>query len=149
MRSSSTSAFGERLPTPHSTMHLYPIDGAVHDVGAGDTPFGYRDANWAEVIVGVDPDPANAGMIRDWTVDYWEATHPYSAGGAYVNFMMDEGQERVRASYRDNYERLAAAKAIYDPHERISRQPEHRAGGGVSDGAARANDAESPSGPRR
>ena len=39
----------------------------------------------------------------------------YSAGGAYVNFMMDEGQERVRATYRENYERLAAAKAIYDP----------------------------------
>ncbi len=107
--------FGERLPTFHSTMHLYPIDGAVHDVGAGDTPFGYRDANWAEVIVGVDPDPANAGTIRDWTVDYWEATHPYSAGGAYVNFMMDEGHARVRASYRDNYDRLAAAKRTYDP----------------------------------
>ena len=96
-------------------MHLYPIDGAVHDVGAADTPFSYRDCNWAEVIVGVDPDPANAGLLRDWTVDYWDATHPYSAGGAYVNMMMDEGHERVRASYRDNYDRLAAAKATYDP----------------------------------
>jgi Berberine and berberine like len=67
------------------------------------------------VIIGVDPDPANAGTIRDWTVDYWEATHPYSAGGAYVNFMMDEGDARVRASYRGNYERLAVAKASYDP----------------------------------
>jgi FAD/FMN-containing dehydrogenase len=107
--------FGERLPTLHSSMHLYPIDGAVHDVGQADTPFSYRDANWAEVIIGVDPDPANADVIRDWTVDYWEATHPYSAGGAYVNFMMDEGDARVRASYRDNYDRLAAAKASYDP----------------------------------
>ncbi len=107
--------FGERLPTLHSSMHLYPIDGAVHDVGQADTPFSYRDANWAEVIIGVDPDPANAGAIRDWTVDYWEATHPYSAGGAYVNFMMDEGDARVRASYGDNYDRLAAAKASYDP----------------------------------
>ncbi len=107
--------FGEGLPTLHSTMHLYPIDGAVHDVGAGETPFSYRDANWAEVIVGVDPDPANAGVIRDWTVDYWDATHPHSAGGAYVNFMMDEWHARVRASYRDNYDRLAAAKRSYDP----------------------------------
>ena len=80
-----------------------------------DTPFSYRDVNWAEVIVGVDPDPANAGLIRDWTVDYWDATHPYSAGGAYVNFMMDEGHARVRATYGDNYDRLAAAKATYDP----------------------------------
>ena len=67
------------------------------------------------MIVGVDPDPANAGVMRDWTVDYWEATHPYSAGGAYVNMMMDEGQERVRASYRENYDRSPAAKASYDP----------------------------------
>jgi FAD/FMN-containing dehydrogenase len=63
----------------------------------------------------VDPDPANAGTIRDWCVDYFEALHPHSAGGAYVNMMMDEGQERVRASYRDNYDRLARIKATYDP----------------------------------
>ena len=99
----------------HSSMHLYPIDGAVQDVGAADTPFSFRDANWAEVIIGVDPDPANAGMIRDWAVDYWDATHPYSAGGAYVNFMMDEGDARVRATYGENYPRLAAAKGSYDP----------------------------------
>jgi FAD/FMN-containing dehydrogenase len=107
--------FAESMPTLHSSMHLYPIDGAVHDVGAADTPFSYRDANWAEVIIGVDPDPANAGAVRDWTVDYWEATHAYSAGGAYVNFMMEEGHARVRATYGDNYNRLAAAKSIYDP----------------------------------
>jgi FAD/FMN-containing dehydrogenase len=107
--------FAEALPTLHSTMHLYPIDGAVHDVGASETPFSFRDASWAEVIVGVDPDPANSGPIRDWTVDYWDATHPYSAGGAYVNFMMDEGHARVRATYGENYDRLAADKAAYDP----------------------------------
>jgi len=49
-----------------------------------------------------------------------EALHPYSAGGAYVNMMMDEGQERVRASYRDNYDRLAAIKATYDPDNTFS-----------------------------
>ena len=107
--------FGQTLPTLHSSMHMYPIDGAVQDVAPGDTPFSYRDTNFAEVIIGVDPDPANADTIRDWTVDYWDATHPYSAGGAYVNFMMDEGQDRVRASYRDNYDRLATAKQTYDP----------------------------------
>jgi len=65
--------------------------------------------------VGVDPDPANAELIKNWTVDYWEALHPYSAGGAYVNFMMDEGQDRVQATYRGNYERLAEIKRKYDP----------------------------------
>lgn len=106
---------GAALPTGQSTIHLYPIDGAPHRVGRHDTAFSYRDAVWAEVIVGVDPDPANADTIRRWTVDAWEALHPYSAGGAYVNFMMDEGQERVQATYRDNYARLVEVKRRYDP----------------------------------
>ncbi|MGV1049204.1 MAG: FAD-binding oxidoreductase [Solirubrobacterales bacterium] len=106
---------GAKMPTWKSTMHLYPIDGAVHDVGAADTAWAYRDAGWGSVFAGVDPDPANAGAIRDWCVEYFEALHPYSAGGAYVNMMMDEGQERVRASYGANYDRLAAVKGKYDP----------------------------------
>lgn len=107
--------YAEQLPTMHSTMHLYPIDGAVNRVGPEETAWAYRDVTYSQAIVGVDPDPANAGLIRDWTVDYWEATHQYSAGGAYVNFMMDEGQERVHATYQHNYERLAEIKATYDP----------------------------------
>ena len=107
--------FARALPTPQSTMHLYPIDGAVQRVGASETAWSYRDATWAEVIVGVDPDPARAGELRDWTVAYWEAVHPYSMGGAYVNMMMEEGDDRVRAAYGDNYDRLARVKAAYDP----------------------------------
>jgi FAD/FMN-containing dehydrogenase len=107
--------FGAEMPTMQSTMHLYPIDGAAHDPGPSDTPWSYRDANWGSVFAGVDRDPANADAIRRWCVDYFEALHPHSAGGAYVNMMMDEGQERVRASYRDNYDRLAQIKAQYDP----------------------------------
>jgi hypothetical protein len=96
-------------------MHMYPIDGAAHDPAPSDTAWSYRDANWASVFAGVDPDPANVSAIRSWSIDYQEALHPYSAGGAYVNMMMEEGQERVRASYRDNYDRLARIKATYDP----------------------------------
>ena len=108
--------YGSEIPTMQSTMHLYPVNGAAHRVGPHDTAFSYRDATWAEVIVGVDPDPANNERITSWTKEYWEALHPYSGGGAYVNFMMDEGQERVRATYRDNYERLAQIKNKYDPN---------------------------------
>lgn len=107
--------YGAKLPTMLSTMHLYPIDGAVHRVGNTDTAFSYRDANWAGVIVGIDPDPINRDKITKWCKDYFDALHPYSSGGAYVNFMMEEGQERVRASFRDNYDRLAAIKKKYDP----------------------------------
>jgi FAD/FMN-containing dehydrogenase len=108
--------FGEALPTPHSTMHLYPIDGAVQRVSSDATAFAYRDGGWAGVIVGVDPDPGNAGQIKDWAVRYSEALHPTSAGGGYVNFMMaEEGSDRVRASYGPNYDRLARIKGRYDP----------------------------------
>ncbi|MCW4355040.1 FAD-binding oxidoreductase [Hoyosella sp. YIM 151337] len=103
------------VPTLHSTMHLYPVDGAVHDVAADDTAFAYRHANWNGVIAGVDPAPANADLIREWAIRYWEALHPTSAGGAYVNFMMDEGHDRVRATYGAHFARLADVKAMYDP----------------------------------
>jgi FAD/FMN-containing dehydrogenase len=109
------ATWGAKLPTGKSTMHLYPIDGAVHDVGPTDTPWGYRDVTWAQVIVGVDPDPQNAETITEWTKSYWDATHPHSAGGAYVNFLQDEGQDRVKAAYRDNYDRLSRIKADRDP----------------------------------
>jgi len=107
--------FGAAIPTMKSTMHAYPIDGAVHDVPAEDTAWAYRSSTWGSVFAGVDPDPANVDTIRSWSIDYFEALHPYSAGGAYVNMMMDEGQERVKASYRGNYDRLARIKAAYDP----------------------------------
>jgi FAD/FMN-containing dehydrogenase len=107
--------YGSEVPTLHSTMHLFPINGAAHHVGKQDTAWSYRDATWAQVVVGVDPEPANNDKIIGWTKAYWEALHPYSAGGAYVNFLMDEGEERIKATYRDNYQRLVAVKNLYDP----------------------------------
>ncbi|HEU5440775.1 MAG TPA: FAD-binding oxidoreductase [Ktedonobacterales bacterium] len=107
--------YAEQLPTMHSTMHIYPINGAVHEVAEGDTAFGFREANFAEVVVGVDPDPANNERMIEWARNYWLALHPYSAGGGYINMMMDEGQDQVRNAYRGNYARLAEIKAKYDP----------------------------------
>jgi FAD/FMN-containing dehydrogenase len=104
-----------RLPTVHSTMHLYPINGAAHRLGKNDTAWSFREANFAQVIVGVDPDPANNVRMIGWSKAYWEALHPHSAGGGYVNMIMDEGADRVQAAYRDNYPRLAEIKARYDP----------------------------------
>jgi FAD/FMN-containing dehydrogenase len=108
--------YGAKLPSGHSTMHLYPIDGAAARVPEDATAFPYRSGGWAGVIVGVDPDPANAEAISAWAREYWAALHPTSAGGAYVNFLMeDEGQDRVRASYKGNFDRLAQVKRRYDP----------------------------------
>jgi hypothetical protein len=109
-------SFAQAMPTPLSTMHLYPINGAASRISNKDTAWNYRDATWAMVIVGIDPDPSNKEIITKWTKDYWEALHPYSAGGAYVNFMMDEGEDRIKATYGDNYERLVTIKNKYDPN---------------------------------
>ena len=107
--------FGATLPTGHSTMHLYPIDGMAARVPSDATAFAYRDGGWAGVIVGVDPDPANAALISQWAKDYSDALHPTAAGGGYVNMMMQAGNDRVRASYGTNYERLSQVKRRYDP----------------------------------
>jgi FAD/FMN-containing dehydrogenase len=107
--------FANALPSMHSTMHLYPINGAASRVEKNATAWSYRDATWAQVMVGVDPDPANNDKIIAWTKSYYDALHPFSAGGAYVNFLMDEGEERVKATYGTNYERLVAIKNKYDP----------------------------------
>jgi hypothetical protein len=102
-------------PSELSLMHLYPIDGAVHAVGPQETAWNCRDATWSMVIAGIDPQASKAGAVSAWARSYWEAVHPFTLGGAYVNFMMEEGDDRIRATYGGNYERLAAAKRRYDP----------------------------------
>ena len=112
--------FAAELPTPLSAIHLYPMDGAAHRVPPETTAFSYREANWNQVIVGVDPDPAQRDRFIDWTRRYYSAIHPYSEGGAYVNFLMgDEGADRVRATYRDSFPRLVEVKRRYDPDNRF------------------------------
>jgi FAD/FMN-containing dehydrogenase len=103
------------LPTLQATMHLYPVNGAASRVKKSATAWWHRDATWTEVIVGVDPNPAKKEEISAWAKEYWSALHPYSSGGAYVNFMMEEGEERIRATYGKNYKRLAKIKKRYDP----------------------------------
>jgi FAD/FMN-containing dehydrogenase len=106
--------FHESVPTWKSTMHLYSIDGAASRVGNDETAWAYRNAKWAQVIAGVDPDPANAGAISDWARSYSDALKPYVLSGGYSNFAMDE-PDRVRGMYGANYDRLARVKAQYDP----------------------------------
>ncbi len=107
--------YAAQLPTMLSQVHFYPINGAAHRANRSETAFSFREANFAEAIGMVDPDPANNARMIQWARNYWLAMHPYSAGGSYVNMMMDEGTDQVQAAYRDNYARLAQIKAKYDP----------------------------------
>ena len=103
------------VPTTHSTMHLYPINGAVHKTASDETAWNYRDANWSMVIAGVAADPADNDTTAKWARKYWETVHPHNRGGAYINFMMEEGDERIKATYGDNYNQLVEIKTKYDP----------------------------------
>jgi len=107
--------YGPSIPTVNSAMHIYPVSGAAHKPGKNDTAFSYREANYTHILAAVYENPADTEKNVQWVREYWEALHPYSAGGAYVNFMMDEGDERIAASYRDNYDKLVDVKTKYDP----------------------------------
>jgi FAD/FMN-containing dehydrogenase len=106
--------FHESVPTWKSLMHLYSIDGAASRPGNDETAWGYRHAKFAQVVSGVDPDPANADAITEWCRSYSDALKPYVLAGGYSNFAMDE-PDRVRGMYGANYDRLARVKAQYDP----------------------------------
>ncbi|MFZ3468373.1 FAD-binding oxidoreductase [Streptomyces sp. 4.24] len=106
---------GPRVPAVNSTVHIYPINGACHRVAPDATAFAYRDASFATVIAGMWPDPADNEANTAWVRDYYEATAPHSEEGGYVNFMADDDQDRIRANYKGNYDRLVQVKGTYDP----------------------------------
>ena len=106
---------GPKVPVVNSTVHIYPINGACHRVASDATAFAYRDANFATVIAGMWPDPAENDANTRWVRDYYDATAPLSEEGGYVNFMAADDQERIKANYKGNYERLVEVKRSYDP----------------------------------
>ena len=106
---------GPKLPSVNSTVHIYPINGACHRVAPDATAFAYRDATFATVIAGMWPDPAQNEDNIAWVRDFYEATAPHSEEGGYINFMAEDDQDRIRANYRGNYDRLVDVKRKYDP----------------------------------
>jgi len=106
--------FGPRVPNVPSLMHLYPLTGAVQRVGADETAFSHRDVKFVHIIAGMDPAREPMPARTAWVREYWSALQPHSAGGSYVNFLMDEGQHRIQATYQGNYARLTAAKRTWD-----------------------------------
>ena len=106
---------GPNAPTVSSSMHLYPINGACHDVASDATAFGHRDANYAMVVLASSDDPGDDEANTKWVRDYSDAVAPYSEPGGYINFMDDDDSGRVRDNYGGNYDRLVKTKRRYDP----------------------------------
>ena len=108
-------AHGPKVPAVNSTMHIYPINGAVHDVAPDATAFGHRDAKYAMVIAGMWPDPTHNGHNIAWVKDYYKALAPHAEEGGYINFAAGDDMNRVRANFGRGYDRLAKVKSKYDP----------------------------------
>ena len=106
---------GPAVPVVNSTVHIYSINGAVHRVAPDATAFAYRDATFATVIAGMWPDPNDDDANIEWVRGYYDAIAPYSQEGGYINFMSADDQDKIRASYRQNYDRLVEVKRAWDP----------------------------------
>jgi berberine-like enzyme len=103
------------VPTVNSTVHIYPINGAPHRVAPDATAFAYRNANFATVIAGMWAEPSQNEANIAWVRNYYQATAPLSEEGGYINFMSGDDQDRIKANYKGNYDRLVDVKRRYDP----------------------------------
>ena len=108
-------AWAERKPAPLSLTHLNHFGGAVSRVSNDATPFVHRDSPFAFSQDAFWEDPGDSEANIKWVQDFWQVMRAHSPKGAYVNFMADEGADRVRESYRGNYDRLVELKNKYDP----------------------------------
>ena len=107
---------GARKPRGLSKVLLTRLEGAAGRVPEDAMAFSHRSAPYIININGMAPDPAERDTLVGWTREFWEAMQPFSFGGVYVNFLGQEGHERVRAAYgEEKYARLVALKRKYDP----------------------------------
>jgi FAD/FMN-containing dehydrogenase len=104
------------LPTPESYAAVFHMGGAVGREDPDGSAFEDRRATHAMTIDGVWSEPAASGTCIAWARGFWEAVRPHSTGRVYMNFLGEEGEDRVRAAYGTaKYERLRALKRKYDP----------------------------------
>jgi FAD/FMN-containing dehydrogenase len=108
-------AWAERKPYAMSMARLNHFGGAMSRIADDATPFPHRKARFAFSPDALWNKPEEAEASVQWAKGYWQALRAYSPRGAYVNFMEEEGEDRVRESYRGNYDRLVEIKRRYDP----------------------------------
>jgi FAD/FMN-containing dehydrogenase len=102
-------------PSRHSMFVFQQVGGAISRVPPGETAYVNRDAMFDAFPISIWESPRDDEANVAWARDLWAALRPFATGGVYVNSLGEEGEERVRAAYGDNYSRLAALKGEYDP----------------------------------
>lgn len=109
-------AFMQAAPSRGPMVFLERLGGAVSRVPADATAFGHRDADHDLVIASMWSDEREDEAHIDWARSFWEAMQPFSSESVYVNYLGDEGEERVRAAYgAEHHARLVELKHTYDP----------------------------------
>jgi FAD/FMN-containing dehydrogenase len=103
------------VPSPQSAVLIEHLEGAVSRIGNDASAFPHRAVPYSFLIVSAWPVPADSARNIRWTDHLWQAVQLASPDEVYVNYLGDEGQNRVRAAYGTNYDRLVALKARYDP----------------------------------
>lgn len=104
-----------RVPSRHSGIAFEQMGGAMARVGETDTAFSHRSATFSLLLLGGWDDPAATASNVAWVRELWERTLPLSSAGVYVNYLGNEGDERVRDAFGVNYPRLVELKRKYDP----------------------------------
>lgn len=111
----ATVAHFARAPSPRSLIVFQQFGGAVNRVPPSDSAFRHRSVQYDNFPASVWADPRESEMHKHWAREWWDMMSPYSMGAEYVNNLGEEGEDRVRAAYADNYQRLVALKNAYDP----------------------------------
>jgi hypothetical protein len=111
----ATVEYASKVPSPHTIIIFAELHGAYSRIGKTDTAYYHRDMQYDLIALSVWTDPTDTERNIRWTRDIFAAWEPHLAPAAYVNDLGDEGEERVRSAYGDNYARLVALKAKYDP----------------------------------
>ena len=106
----------ERLPSPHAEVLIAHLGGAIAQVGNDQTAYAHRNAEFVLNIHGHWTEPAHDEAGLAWARGLFEEIAPHATGGAYVNFLSDEGSERVKDAYPPAvWSRLVEVKRRYDP----------------------------------
>jgi hypothetical protein len=107
--------YAGKVPSPFTVILFAELHGAYSRVGKTETAYFHRDLQYDAIVLSGWTDPADTPRNIDWTRELFAAWEPHLASAAYVNDLGDEGEDRARSAYGDNYPRLAALKAKYDP----------------------------------